>query len=434
MDDSVFSSQFQAMRDAFARDDIFIEVAYTPSGRADYIYEAGRLLARESELGRIQKVLRGTSVVRRVLTSPDAAAALKPDPSKRPPLVVLSVDDLRDKEGRHYHLTVPQALDVLDAELGISGPEQDGFPLVTPVHILHLTQSSPDTVRTCPATEPEVPCRCGKDGPCPPCPPPAAEGGAGVTIGICDSGLVDTGPLAATWLARVSGDADPPGPLLSSGRYDIPRYCGHGTFVAGVAACQAPQATIYVARDFVMAGGEREWVIVEQLQALAASHQVVNLSAGSYARNDWPLLSFSAFQYGGVTLVAAAGNDATHRKFYPAAFDWAVAVGALGADQRHRAWFSNYGDWVNVYTLGEGLVNAFAVGQYTYKEPPKRPASQDFGGRARWSGTSFAAPMVAGLIAARMASAGQSATEATQDLLAEARLGPVPGVGPVMLP
>ena len=46
MDDSVFSSQFQEMRNAFAREGITIEVAYTPSGRADYMYEADRLLAR----------------------------------------------------------------------------------------------------------------------------------------------------------------------------------------------------------------------------------------------------------------------------------------------------------------------------------------------------------------------------------------------------
>ena len=46
MDDSIFSSQFQEMRNAFAREGITIEVAYTPSGRADYMYEADRLLAQ----------------------------------------------------------------------------------------------------------------------------------------------------------------------------------------------------------------------------------------------------------------------------------------------------------------------------------------------------------------------------------------------------
>ena len=91
-----------------------------------------------------------------------------------------------------------------------------------------------------------------------------------------------------------------------------------------------------------------------ELIARDPAPQVVNLSAGSYTRNDWLLLSFSAFDYGGITLTAAAGNDATDRKFWPAAFDWAVGVGALGADLRNRAWFSNYGDWVDVYTPRRG--------------------------------------------------------------------------------
>jgi subtilisin family serine protease len=176
---------------------------------------------------------------------------------------------------------------------------------------------------------------------------------------------------------------------------------------------------------------------MQQLQALAGrspAPQVVNLSAGSYSRNDWPLLSFMAFESGGITLTCAAGNDGTYRKFWPAAFDWAVAVGALGADQRNRAWFTNYGDWVDVYTLGEGLVNAFATGEYAYHEPPKRPATQVFDGRARWSGTSFAAPLVAGLIAAEISQAGLTAPDATQAVLARARSQEIPGVGPVLYP
>ena len=126
--------------------------------------------------------------------------------------------------------------------------------------------ATPDTVRHCPATEPEVPCCCAPDEPCGPCPPVAPDGGAGVVIGVCDSGLLaDTG--SAAWLGGVTGEVDPLGPLLLNGLYDIPRYCGHGTFIAGVARCEAPESTVYVANDFI-GGGLQEWKVVQQLQAL----------------------------------------------------------------------------------------------------------------------------------------------------------------------
>ena len=417
----VFDSQFHAMHDAFARRGTYIDVAYTPAGRVDYVYESGRLLASTGAITLVRDAL-----------PPGVDEAGKDEQPDDPTLRVLSIGNLQNG----VHLTVPQALDLIDAKLGDKNPAlHGGFPLVTPVHIVHISNgASPDTVRHCPATEPEVPCCCAADEPCGPCPPAAPDGGAGVVIGVCDSGLLaDT--ASAGWLGGVVGELDSLGPLLANGLYDIPRYCGHGTFIAGVARCEAPESAVYVANDYI-SGGLQEWKVVQQLQALIANQapQVVNLSAGSYSRNDWPLLSFSAFEYGGVTLVCAAGNDATHRKFWPAAFDWAVAVGALGADQRNRAWFSNYGDWVDVYTLGEGLVNAFATGEYTYHEPPKRPATQVFDGRARWSGTSFAAPLAAGLIAAEMSQAGLTASDATQAVLARAQSQAIPGVGPVLYP
>ena len=419
MDDSVFSSQFQAMRDAFAGEGVDIEVAYTPSGRADYIYETGRLLAQQEAADRIVAEFKDITLV---------------DQRQQPRLESLKVLSIDNFHGGS--LTVPQALDIIEERLKFVPPSPGGFPQASPVHVMHITQSSPDTARTCPATEPEVPCCCEADEPCPPCPPLAPDGGEGVLIGICDSGLLaDHG--SAPWLAGVTGDLDQLGPPLPNGLDVIPRYCGHGTFVAGVARCQAPAAAVRVTADFVMSGGQREWVFVQQLESLLASNprpQVVNLSAGSYSRNDWSLLSFSAFNHGGVTLTASAGNDATSRPFWPAAFEWAIGVGALGADRRNRAWFSNYGNWVNVYTLGEGLVNAFATGQYTYKEPPKRPAVQVFDGRARWSGTSFSAPLVAGLIAAQMSGTGASADAAAQALLAQARAQAIPGLGPVLFP
>ena len=419
---NVFASQFHAMQDAFARQGTYIEVAYTLSGRVNYVYETGRLLASAEAVTLVRDAL-----------PPGVDEAGKDEQPDDPALRVLSIENLLSG----VHLSVPQALDLIDARLGDRNPAlHGGFPLVTAVQIMHFANggATPDTVRHCPATEPEVPGCCAPDEPCGPCPPVAPDGGAGVVIGVCDSGLLaDT--ASAAWLGGVTGEVDPLGPLLLNGLYDIPRYCGHGTFIAGVARCEAPESTVYVANDFI-GGGLQEWKVVQKLQALIANQgpQVVNLSAGSYTRNDWMPLSFSVFDNGGVTLVCAAGNDATNREFWPAAFDWAVAVGALGADQRNRAWFSNYGDWVDVYTPGEGLVNAFAAGEYTYQEPPKRPATQVFDGRARWSGTSFATPLAAGLIAAEMSQAGLTASDATQAVLARAQSQAIPGVGPVLYP
>jgi hypothetical protein len=106
----------------------------------------------------------------------------------------------------------------------------------------------------------------------------------------------------------------------------------------------------------------------------------------------------------------------------------------LAAGQQTRASFSNFGSWVDVYALGEGMVNAYAFGRYTYQEPPKAPGTEIFQGLARWAGTSFSAPLVAGLIAREMAQSGSSAAAAAQAVLAKAKAQKIPGVGPALFP
>ena len=136
--------------------------------------------------------------------------------------------------------------------------------------------------------------------------------------------------------------------------------------------------------------------------------------------------------YKGAICVAEAGNNYTRRPAWPGAFPDVLAVGALATDWRHRADFSNYGGWVDVYAPGENLINAMGSGTYTCQIEPDVGQERTFSGLAQWSGTSFSAPIVTGLIAARMARRGESAREAAAALLASART--IPGVGRVLLP
>jgi subtilisin family serine protease len=151
------------------------------------------------------------------------------------------------------------------------------------------------------------------------------------------------------------------------------------------------------------------------------------------------LIGFEAWRahlarHPGVACVVAAGNDGQHGKFWPAAFPEMVSVGALAADWRSRASFSNYGDWVKVYAPGRDLVNAYAKGVHECHDAPYAGQLRRFYGTAKWSGTSFSTPLVAGLITARKSRAGVTAREAADSLLSDAAAQSIPGAGPVILP
>ncbi|NPD03072.1 S8/S53 family peptidase [Nocardioides sp. zg-1308] len=317
--------------------------------------------------------------------------------------------------------SVPDILDLLE-----DGGLRRGA--ASPDHWVHVSPGG-GSGSACPAVEPE---ETGLTEPWPPVAP--QEKGHDVRVVVVDTGWnPPSGNDPRTpWLDGVEGDDELNGP-------DLRPYAGHGTFIAGVVRCIAPLTTIFVegfAVGGVGGGGILESEIVRRLEeAIVRKPQVINLSAGCRTRHDLPSIAFSRFHRRHLegtdcVLVAAAGNDSWAAPFWPAAYDWAVGVGSLDRDGRVSA-FSNYGVSADVYALGRNVVNAFPDGTFMCHESPDKGDVRVFStGMARWSGTSFAAPIVAGLIAREISETGASAADARDAVLARATYDSDPQVGP----
>jgi hypothetical protein len=403
--------QTELIASAYRAKGVDVGVARLRDGSLDFLYQRGVILVRNNYLARVAEIVGAGE------GGEDRQAEAERGDGQDHSVEGITLYSLA---GARISDTL-EALQAIDRELGPG--------IAAPNHLFSITPVLP-----CPATEPSpVPSDMLPD------PDVCDAAGVGVSVYVPDTGLLEDAAVHP-WLAGVTGQPDELPPPDASGVVMIGEYTGHGTFVAGVARCMAPGSTVFVTSDFTTAGVLSEFEIVLRLNhALGLGVNIISLSAGGTTRHNLPPLGFEGFwsryrSYKGVLLVAAAGNNSTRRPFWPAAFPQVVGVGALAANRRGRAYFSDFGPWVDVYAPGEDLINAYAVGTYKYREPPRIGEEREFHGMARWSGTSFATPLVAGLIAARMTRTGENARQAADALLAAARAQQVPGLGPVLLP
>ena len=159
---------------------------------------------------------------------------------------------------------------------------------------------------------------------------------------------------------------------------------GHGTMTAGLIHLVAPKAKILPLKAFSANGTGYLSNIVAALYYAAQNHANVanmsfDLSASSPALSD----AINYASQSGMILVAAAGNENTSARVYPAAFNGTVVGVASTTDYDTRSSFSNYGDAdVWVAAPGENIISTYPGGTF-----------------ASSSGTSFSSPLTAGTAA-----------------------------------
>lgn len=210
----------------------------------------------------------------------------------------------------------------------------------------------------------------------------------------------------------------------------IPKYDfdvdanGHGTHCAGVIAGKtygvAKQAHViavkvlrsngYGTNSDVLKGVE--WVAIQHQMSRGLAKSIASMSLGgskSYALD----LMVDAAIGAGVSFAVAAGNDFEDAcEYSPAACNKAVTVGAMDPSDG-MAYFSNWGPCVDVFAPGVGILSAWIGSRSAYQV---------------LSGTSMAAPHVAGVMALLLGEGDYSPAEVKDILLKHSLQGYLNGV------
>jgi subtilisin family serine protease len=249
---------------------------------------------------------------------------------------------------------------------------------------------------------------------------PGAADGRGVNLYILDSGVNDQHPDVAGRVAtRIgfavrrtgSGDSDPPDGGNPSLPHSVPvdDDDGHGTHVAAIAAGSvygvAKQATLHSIKVLIDGRGWSEDIVkaADWLMANAVRPAVINMSLG-FSPNATVDGAVQSLVQSGFTVVVAAGNDAADACLQsPARVPGAITVGSSRRSDDRRSLFSNHGPCVDLFAPGEDIPSA---------------DSADFSKPRLKTGTSMAAPHVAGAAALFIAATGVSDPGIVADQLA----------------
>lgn len=202
-----------------------------------------------------------------------------------------------------------------------------------------------------------------------------------LVVAIIDSGIDRDHPELKNKIVK-------PYNVMNPGSYPVDDV-GHGTHVAGIVGAETNNgigiASVSKGVDImpVKVGNKSSLSTFDIAKGIVYAvdngANIINISIGG-AHSQ---IVQDACEYAdskGVLVIAAAGNEATNTKTYPAALAGVIGVGAVDSYSDSLTTFSNYGQWVSVAAPGQNIYSTYPQKDYSYM-----------------SGTSMASPMVASL-------------------------------------
>lgn len=243
--------------------------------------------------------------------------------------------------------------------------------------------------------------------------------GAGVKVGVIDSGIDSNTDLAA----NVFGEKD-----FCDGSSSVTDSLKHGTHVAGIIAALgngtqgvgvAPEAQIFDAKVFGTSDNSGadatilaaiNYLIGEENPENPTSPKVdiINMSLGGPGYSSLLQYAMDKAYQKGVIVFASTGNDGGSLMMYPASFNHVIAVAATDTNNQ-RAYFSNYGSGTDLAAPGVNICSTLNSSGYASKQ-----------------GTSMACPVAAGEAAVILS--GQSALSSLNGKTGKARVDAVESI------
>ncbi|MCP3905123.1 MAG: S8 family serine peptidase [Planctomycetes bacterium] len=194
----------------------------------------------------------------------------------------------------------------------------------------------------------------------------ATTGGQGVTIALLDTG-VDASHLALAGVGLLGGidfvdqDADPddaPDGADTDGDGLTDELVGHGTFLAGLLATVAPDASILPVRVLDADGTGHVFRLIQGIYYAAdEGARVINMSLGTVIESAALEQAVEYARANGAVLIAAVGNEGVEDpSLYPYATSNVFGIASTDVAD-HKSPFSSYGAGVDLCAPGSDVVS-----------------------------------------------------------------------------